>query len=123
MRVLLVEPADNLGKVIVQALERVGMTIDHARSAQQAISLADANKPDAVVLELALPGHNGVEFLHEFRSHADWNEVPIIFYSQISAEECGLNAEQRQSLGITAHLYKPTSSLKVLQTTVQDALA
>lgn len=120
--ILLVEPSQDLGTVIVRFLDKAEFTCDQARSAQDAISLADTKSPDAVVLELALPGHNGVEFLYEFRSHADWSHVPVIFYSQISADECGLSKDQMQSLGIAGHLYKPTTPLKTLQNTLLDVL-
>lgn len=122
-RILLLEPANNLSKVIVRAFEQAGIETDRASTSQQAVSLADAHKPDAVILELALPKHNGVEFLYEFRSHGDWNSVPIIFYSQVSAEECGLSQEQQRVLGIAGHYYKPTTSLQTLRIAVQDLLA
>lgn len=123
MRILVVEPAEDLGKVLVATMLQARFLCDHAKSAQQAVTLADDNQPDIVVLELALPGHNGVEFLYEFRSHADWTNIPIIFYTQVSAEECGLSARQMQQLGVAAHLYKPTTTLKVLQTTIQEVLS
>ncbi len=122
MRILLVEPADDLGKVVARSLERIDMICDHATNAQSAIILADNHKPDAVVLELAMPAHNGAEFLYEFRSYTDWNNIPVIFYSQVSAEECGLNNEQLQQLGVVGHLYKPVTSLKTLQNTLLDVL-
>lgn len=122
MRILVVEPADDLAKILIAAIQQAGIECDHAKSAQQAITLADSSQPHAVVLELALPGHNGVEFIYEFRSHADWTAIPIIFYTQVSAEECGLSTHQLQQLGVVRHMYKPTTTLKALQTTIQEVL-
>jgi DNA-binding response OmpR family regulator len=122
-RVLLVEPAQDLALVIADSLQLRNWAVDYSSTAQGAISLADAHTPDVVVLELALPEHNGLEFLYEFRSYNDWIKVPIVIYSRISAAECGLTAAQSKKLGITAHLYKSTSSLKKLHLAVLEALA
>jgi two-component system KDP operon response regulator KdpE len=121
-RVLLVEPSQELAIVIGQSLEKQGLFVDHSATAQGGVSLADGQRPDVVVLELALPEHNGLEFLYELRSYTDWADIPIVIYSRISAEEFGLDEAQVQKLGIAAHLYKPTSSLKKLHAAVFEVL-
>ncbi len=118
--ILIIEPAADLAEVLGRFLQQAGHTCHHATSAQQAISLADSQSPDAVILELALPAHNGVEFLYEFRSYSDWRDVPVILYTHVSAEESGLRPWQLRRLGITAHLYKPTTSLQNLQAALLD---
>lgn len=112
--VLLVEPAADLAEVLAKALAAQGINSQTAYSAQSAIAKADKQKPSVIVLELVITRHNGLEFIHEFRSYADWLDIPIIIYSRVSAEELGLKPELLINLGIVKHFYKPTTTLSQL---------
>lgn len=121
-RILFIEPQIDLGRLLVQAFSRSGYSADHATNAQRALHLADQNIPDVIVLELNLVGHNGLEFLYELRSHADWKNVPVIIYSHVAPTELPLTSQAKNRLGLTAHLYKPTSSLEKLEKTIRGVV-
>lgn len=121
MKILLIEPQNDFAKIIGKSLETGDIEVLHAPDAQEGVRVAEQGI-DVVVLELALPGHNGLEFLYEFRSYNDWRHIPIIIYSHISSEEAGFNAEIYDRFGVTAHLYKPTTSLQKLENAVRGAV-
>lgn len=68
MRVLLIEPDVVQVRNLEAAISREGHIVASARSAQSAVHVADQHHPDVVVMELQLPGHNGIEFLYEFQA-------------------------------------------------------
>lgn len=103
-----------LARSYVQALETAGHTVAHAVSAQTAVHMADQCCPDAVVLELQLPRHNGVEFLYEFRSYSEWLHIPIVIQSFVPPHEYNLGSTLHSELGVVAMLHKPTTSLRQL---------
>lgn len=111
MHVLLIEPNYSLGKTYQQALKQAGQAVSWQRSAQAAIAAADKRTPDAVVLELQLPGHSGVEFLYEFRSYTDWQAIPVVVHTFIPEERFALHRRQFKTLGISTYLYKPRTTL------------
>lgn len=78
-----------------------GYAVLIAASAQRALELADNHTPDFIILELQLPRHNGIEFLHEFRSHVDWQEVPIIIQSLQSSATLMQYKKLWKQFGIT----------------------
>ena len=79
MRILLIEPDGILASTYKRALVLAGHQVTMCAGAQAADIAADQTQPDVVVLELQLPGHSGIEFLHEeFRSYSDWSKVPVI---------------------------------------------
>jgi len=122
--VLLIEPNVVLAGTYMQALQHAGYTAVHARGAQEAVDAADATRPDVVVLELQLSGHSGVEFLHEFRSYGEWQTVPVIVNTHLSAQaiaavQPALNSE----LGVHMCLYKPRTSLQQLLGAINQTLA
>ncbi len=116
MNILLIEPDTLLGKVYVKALEQAGHTVAWVKGAQQAIALADMTTPDAVVSELQLPGHGGIEFLYEFRSYPEWQAIPVILHTLVMTREMVFPDE----LGVVEQLYKPATSLKQLVRAVDE---
>lgn len=117
-RILIVEPSKNLGKLLKEMFVGKSYDVDLATDAQNAIHLADKKSPDLVILEIALPGHNGVEFLHEFRSYKEWMDTPIIIYSQIEST----GKDSFRSFGIAKYFYKPSTTLKELAQAAAETL-
>ncbi|MEX2014673.1 MAG: response regulator [Candidatus Saccharimonadales bacterium] len=122
MRVLIVEPSQDLAGVISKSFNGSGVVADIAHTAQMGISRADENKPDMVVLEVLISEHNGLEFIHEFKSYNDWFDIPIVIYSDLSAEELGRAVNWREDMNIIKHFYKPTTTLRELNRYVRGVL-
>lgn len=120
--ILLIEPDNILGKTYATALKTAGHNVAHSRHAQDAVRQSDARKPDIIILELQLPGHSGIEFLYEFRSYPEWQNVPIIIHSLVTPEDLRTHLAQFDQLGIEAYLYKPTTNLRRLVRSVGEIL-
>ena len=122
MHVLLLEPNTLLAQTYTRALELAGHTVAHAAGAQDAVDAADKQQPDVVVLELQLPEHSGLEFLHEFRSYPEWQTVPAVVHSMVSPVRTALVADALQrDVGVHAFLYNPRTSLQQLVRAVRAA--
>ncbi len=120
MHILLIEPDKFLAKTYRAALERAGYKLTVSHDAQGAIHASDRKRPDLVLLELQLPGHNGIEFLYEFRSYAEWQPIPIILHTFVPRQH--LAAEHFERLGIAGYLYKPVTTLQQLKYALAEAL-
>lgn len=117
--VLVIEPDMAQRLAIADVLTDASIILHFATSAQSAVAAADTNAPGVVILELALPGHNGIEFLHEFRSYPEWTTVPLIIFSQQLIEDKAVF----KNLGNIIYLYKPTTSLATLKKQLVSLLA
>lgn len=120
--ILIIEPDKRLAITLQRSFEQEGYNVRAVHTGQAAVSTADDWKPDVVVCELAMPQHNGVAFLQEFRSYDDWFFVPVVVYSQIPREDTSLSARQWHKLGVSAYCYKPTTRLKDLHYAIKQAL-
>ena len=106
MTVLLVEPNVPLANVYRLGFEHAGYDVVVAHDAQSAVQAADEKRPDVVLLELQLAGHSGVEFLYEFQSYVDWQDIPVILNTLVPEKELPVQA------GIfREYLYKPATTL------------
>ena len=115
--ILLIDQAQATQKAIKEIMPDFNVTC--AVDATNAINLASDTTPDIIIIELSLGGHSGMEFIYEFRTYSDWQNIPIIIYSTIRLEPTILNSKAWQNLKIGAYLYKPESSLKVLKSNIE----
>lgn len=78
-KILLVEDDPMIGEAVVHALKDAGKSADWARSGWEATGFLSENAYDAVLLDLGLPGKDGMSVLREIRAkNAD---VPVIIVS------------------------------------------
>src|SRR5213596_1907209 len=102
MRVLLVEDEPAVRDAVERALRGAGHKADLAREGPAGLELAMTNPYDAVVLDLGLPGLDGVEVCRRLR--ASGNQVPVLMLTARAAVRdrvAGLDA------GADDYLVKP----------------
>lgn len=122
-QVLVLEPDKTLAQIYKRGLSLDGHTVQVCYDAQDAICAADALTPDLAILELQLVGHSGIEFLYEFRSYADWRDVPVIILSVVPpAEFMTTEKVLRMQCGVATYLYKPITTIADLSQAVRSNL-
>lgn len=75
-KILLVEDDPMIGEAVVNALADAGKAADWARSGWEATGFLSENKYDALLLDLGLPGKDGMSVLRELR--AKDSETPVV---------------------------------------------
>ncbi len=118
MHVLLIEPDAVLAGLYVRALKASGHVVSYAKGAQAAVLAADAAMPDVVVMEMQIPGHNGIEFVYEFRSYPEWQAGPIVLHTFLPPRSLGMDRRTIERFGVADILYKPQTTLAQLTTAV-----
>jgi CheY-like chemotaxis protein len=68
--VMVVEDEKEIRDLVRYNLERAGFRVATAADGEQALEEIFASRPDALVLDLMLPGRNGLEVLRELRGEA-----------------------------------------------------
>ncbi|MGQ0616297.1 MAG: response regulator [Acidimicrobiia bacterium] len=82
-RVLVVDDAAPMRRTLSVNLNARGYKVDLAATGEQALELAAREHPDVVVLDLGLPGIDGIDVVWGLRG---WSRVPIIILSARGAE-------------------------------------
>jgi two-component system KDP operon response regulator KdpE len=82
-RVLVVDDEPPMRRTLDIGLRASGYDVDLAASGEEALELASRREPDAVILDLGLPGVDGI---HVARGLRGWSAVPIIVLSARGAE-------------------------------------
>jgi DNA-binding response OmpR family regulator len=76
--VLVVEDESDIRNLVVFHLAREGFRCRTATTGEEAIADARASRPDLIVLDLMLPGLNGLEVCRRLRADAAMTGIPII---------------------------------------------
>ncbi len=74
--ILLVDDDALMRRSLAFHLEQAGYQVHPAASAEDAIAYVRHSRPDLVLLDIALPGMDGLDALRELKSHYD---LPVIF--------------------------------------------
>lgn len=77
-RILVVEDEEDIRELIRYNLEREGFVVVSAETGEAALVAARAARPDCVLLDLMLPGIQGLEVCRRLRSNPDTATVPLI---------------------------------------------
>ena len=88
-RVLVVDDEAPIRRALGINLRARGYDVDLAESGEEALDLAARHHPDVVVLDLGLPGIDGVEVIQGLRG---WTAVPIVVLSARDAEAAKVSA-------------------------------
>ncbi len=83
LRILCVDDEAPILKALAVNLRARDYEVDLAASGEDALRLAAAHHPDAIVLDLGLPGISGIEVIEGLRG---WSAVPIVVLSARDAE-------------------------------------
>ena len=83
LRILCVDDERPILRALEASLHARGYVVDLALTGEEALQLAARHHPDAVILDLGLPGRSGLDVIGGLRG---WTQVPIIVLSARDAE-------------------------------------
>jgi DNA-binding response OmpR family regulator len=109
--VLLIEDEPNITEAIRFILTRAGWRVSALANGSEALARIEAEQPDAVILDLMLPGMSGLEILTHLRAQARTARLPVLM---LTARGQGRDREAAERAGASAFLAKPFANGDVL---------
>ena len=103
-RILVCDDDEMLVDLLVYRLEGRGFEVLVARDGGQAITLAESERPDAIVLDAMMPVMNGEQVLRQFRSNEANRSIPVVMLTARRQERDIVGALE---LGANDYLIKP----------------
>ncbi len=100
-RVLVVDDEPQILRALRVVLREAGFEVLAAQSAPEALDLAAVRAPRAAIVDLVLPGADGIEVTRRLR---EWSDMPILVLSAVGEEEQKVRALQA---GADDYITKP----------------
>jgi signal transduction histidine kinase len=105
--ILIVDDEPSNFDVIAAQLSDCDYLMDYASSGQEALSSLDIYNPDLILLDVMMPGINGIEVCQQIKAMPKWQAVPIVMVTALSSK-----SDLAQCLGAGADdfISKPVNS-------------
>ena len=110
MRVLLVDDDAGLRALLRTTFDVFDIDVVEAQSAADARELIAGEPPDVIVLDVLMPGMDGIEFCRELKSNRETREIGVVL---LSGSEGGSRVAA-DAAGAEAYVPKPFSPLELL---------
>jgi DNA-binding response OmpR family regulator len=111
-KVLIIEDYPATSKMIAEILEMEGFQATIAPDGNLGLEKAVADKPDLILLDIMLPGIDGLEVCARLRANPQTKDIPVIMVSVKASDEdvkTGLNK------GANGYISKPFDPFKLLE--------
>ena len=103
-RIMVVD--DEIGALTLVAimLERAGFSVLKAKDSEAALQMLNNEMPDLVILDIMMPGMDGIEFCQTLRKRNQTRDIPVFILSALTDTE---TKERAKNAGANDFLEKP----------------
>ncbi len=108
MKILVVDDSESIRQLMYHCISSLGHTVFQAKSGQEAIDFVSNHSIDLIMMDVDMPGLNGIQATQEIRQRAGEDWFPIIFLSAINDDETKTSCILA---GGDAYIVKPISPL------------
>jgi two-component system, cell cycle response regulator DivK len=112
-RVLVVEDNEKSMKLVRDLLQATGYGTVEARTGEDAVALARLEAPAIVLMDIQLPGIDGVEALARLRADERTAAIPVL---ALTAQAMQGDRERFLAAGFDGYLAKPVDLVELLRT-------
>ncbi|BCV23055.1 response regulator [Moorella sp. Hama-1] len=99
---MVIDDQPGVRRLIAEALKIAGFTVTAATDGQEALEKITLEEPSLVILDMKMPGMNGLDFLQELRRR--FVTLPVIVITAYNELEL---TEQASRYGVSFYLQKP----------------
>jgi two-component system, OmpR family, response regulator VicR len=109
-KILLIEDHPEMRQLLARSLRNLGYELLEAADGQTGLRLALGENPDLVLLNLSLPGINGLEVARKIKENFKTSHIPIVVCSGLQDKNI---LKESLKAGVVDYLTKPFSAKKI----------
>ena len=110
-RILVIEDHEENRRIMRDLLTSAGYEILEAVTGEEGVTMADAQRPDLILMDIQLPGLDGYEATRRIKSNPALRQIPIIAVTSYA-----LSGDDRKAMdaGCDGYVAKPFSPRELL---------
>ncbi len=110
-RILVVEDQEDNRRIMNDLLSGAGYDVIEAVTGDEGVAMAESHKPDLILMDIQLPGLDGLEATRRIKANPALRHIPVIAITSYA-----LSGDEAKALeaGCDAYLSKPISPRAVL---------
>lgn len=106
--IFVIEDDKLLNNLLVEKLTNSGFNAVGFLNGEDALECLKENKPSAILLDLLLPGINGLDVLTKIRENPETKKIPVMVVSNVDQEDY---VKRARAIGIEDYLLKAVIDL------------
>jgi DNA-binding response OmpR family regulator len=110
-RVLVADDDPDILKVVAANLEAEGIAVDAVSNGWEAQVHALRTKPDLIILDISMPGRDGLEVIAALREHPETKDIPVVF---LTARSSDADVWEGWKAGAAYYLTKPFDTAQLM---------
>lgn len=107
-KIVWVEDDKLIGTILAKKLVASGFNLFHAKNGTEALAHLSNEVPDAIILDLLMPGMNGLDILQKIKADARLKNIPTMVLSNLNKQS---DIDRAKALGAQKFLVKAAASL------------
>lgn len=113
-RALVVDDSKSARVVLSRLLEKYGIEVDSADSAESALDYLRDHHPDVIFMDHLMPGMDGLQAVREIKANPSLASIPIMMYTSQEGEIYGGQARASGAIGVLPKSIRPIDVTKAL---------
>jgi two-component system alkaline phosphatase synthesis response regulator PhoP len=116
-RILVVDDEPDFAGIVQQNLEKEGFEVEVAYDGDEGLEKVKANPPDAIVLDVMMPGKDGYQVCSELKADEKYADIPIILLTAVASHVTSTRYSHRDGMSTEAddYLAKPASAEQITE--------
>jgi signal transduction histidine kinase/CheY-like chemotaxis protein/HAMP domain-containing protein len=107
--VLIIDDEARARKFISDTVRSAGFNVIEAAGGEEGMAKMRKSRPDAIILDVIMPGQDGWSVLREIKSDKALRDIPVILATVVADREMGL------AFGAAGHLVKPIDPRQLVE--------
>ncbi len=113
-RALVVDDSKSARVVLSRMLEKYGIEVDSADSAESALEYLRDHRPDVIFMDHLMPGMNGLQAVREIKANPGLSAIPVMMYTSQEGELYAGEARASGAVGVLPKSIRPIDVTKAL---------
>ena len=116
-RVLVVDDEPDFAGIVQQNLVKEGFEVEVAYDGEEGLEKVKANPPDAIVLDVMMPGKDGYQVCSELKADDRYADIPVILLTAVASHVTSTRYSHRDGMSTEAddYLAKPASAEQITE--------
>jgi two-component system alkaline phosphatase synthesis response regulator PhoP len=116
-RILVVDDEPDFAGIVQQNLENEGFEVEIAYDGDEGLEKVKANPPDAIVLDVMMPGKDGYQVCAELKADERYMDIPVILLTAVASHITSTRYSHRDGMSTEAddYLAKPASAEQITE--------
>ena len=113
-RALVVDDSKSARVVLSRMLEKYGIEVDSADSAESALEYLREHHPDVIFMDHMMPGMDGLQAVREIKANPELTAIPVMMYTSQEGELYAGQARASGAVGVLPKSIRPIDVTKAL---------